>query len=79
MDLERTYQAYKDLGMGKKFEEFPDFSRYKKEQTWYEKVKSRRIGDYFQAYLSKSLHLLSSNVQENGNISEYCSTAYDNT
>lgn len=48
MDLERTYQAYKDLGMGKKFEELPDYARYKKERGWYEKCKNAK-GEYYQA------------------------------
>ena len=29
MDYDKTYQAYKDLGMGKKFENLPDYSLYK--------------------------------------------------
>ena len=27
----------------------PDYNRYKKEQSWYEKVKSKRTGEYNQA------------------------------
>jgi hypothetical protein len=49
MDYDKTYLAYKNLGMGKKFEEQPDFSRYKKEQGWYEKVKSKRTESFYQA------------------------------
>ena len=42
MDYDKIYLAYKNLGMGKRFEEHQDFSRYKKEQGWYERVKSPR-------------------------------------
>ena len=35
--------------MGKKFEQLPDYSRYKKEIDWNEKVKSPRTGEYYQA------------------------------
>jgi hypothetical protein len=48
MDYDKTYQAYKALGMGKKFEELPDYARYKKEERWYEKVKNAK-GEYYQA------------------------------
>jgi hypothetical protein len=49
MDYEQTYLAYKNLGQEKKFENLPDFNRYKKEKGWYEKVQSKRDGNYFQA------------------------------
>ena len=49
MDLERTYLAYKNLGMGKKFEEHPDYNRLKKEVGFFEKVKSPRTNEYIQA------------------------------
>ena len=35
--------------MAKKFESLPEYSRYKKEIGFYEKVKSPRDGEYFQA------------------------------
>jgi len=44
-----TYQKYKDIGQGKKFEDKPDFIRYKKELKWYDAVKSKRTGDFYQA------------------------------
>ena len=34
MDYDKPYQAYKDLGMGKKFEQHPDFGRYKKDNCF---------------------------------------------
>jgi hypothetical protein len=49
MDYEKTYQMYKDIGQGKKFEDSPDFHRYNKMQKWLEKVKSKRTGDFYQA------------------------------
>lgn len=49
MDYEQTYQVYKNLGQAKKFEEQPDFNHYKKQQGWFEKVKSPRTGEYYQA------------------------------
>jgi hypothetical protein len=36
MDFDKTYLAYKNLGQGKKFEQLPDYNRYKKEIGWYE-------------------------------------------
>ena len=51
MDYERTRQLYEEIGQLKKFEETPDFNRYKKEQKWNEKVKSKRTGEYHQAEL----------------------------
>ena len=30
MDYDKTYLAYKNLGQGKKFEQLPDYNRYKK-------------------------------------------------
>ena len=48
MDYDKTYQAYKDLVMGKKFEELPEYSQYMKEHKWYEKVKNAK-GDFHQS------------------------------
>jgi hypothetical protein len=33
----------------KKFQEKPEYFRYNKEKAWYEKVKSKRTGEYYQA------------------------------
>jgi len=49
MDYDKTYLAYKNLGQAKKFEQLPDYNRYKKEIDWNEKVKSPRTGEYYQA------------------------------
>jgi hypothetical protein len=49
MDYEKTYQLYKDIGQAKKFEDSPDYHRYTKIQKWYDKVKSKRTGDFYQA------------------------------
>jgi hypothetical protein len=46
MDYVKTRELYQELGQIKKFEETPDFNRYKKEQKWNEKVKSKRTGEY---------------------------------
>ena len=42
MDLERTYQAYKDLGMGKKFEEMPVYPDTKRNKDG---MKRSRVGE----------------------------------
>ena len=49
IDYEQTALIYRNLGHEKKFQEKPDYNRYKKEQSWYEKVKSKRTGEYNQA------------------------------
>ena len=49
MDFEKTKELYEKIGQIKKFEELPEIGRYNKELNWYERVKSNRTGDYFQA------------------------------
>jgi hypothetical protein len=49
MDYEKTKALYQELGQIKKFDETADFIRYKKELKWYEDVKSKRTGEYYQA------------------------------
>jgi hypothetical protein len=49
MDYNLTLETYRNFGHEKKFQEKPDYNRYKKEQGWYEKVKSKRTGEYNQA------------------------------
>jgi hypothetical protein len=44
MDFEQTYLTYKNLGQAKKFEQLPDYNRYKKEVGWFERVISPRTG-----------------------------------
>jgi hypothetical protein len=49
MDYDKTYMAYKNLGHEKKFEQLPDYPRYKKEKAWDEKCKSPRTSEFYQA------------------------------
>jgi hypothetical protein len=49
MDYEQTALIYRNFGQEKKFQEKPEHNRYKKEQAWYEKVKNKRTGEYYQA------------------------------
>jgi hypothetical protein len=49
MDYNQTLEIYKNFGQEKKFKEKPDYPRYNKEQGWYEKVKSKKTGEYYQA------------------------------
>lgn len=49
MDYVKTRELYQELGQLKKFEETTDFNRYNKELKWYENVKSKRTGEYYQA------------------------------
>jgi hypothetical protein len=49
MDYEQTALTYRNFGQEKKFQEKPDYTMYKKEQGWYEKVKSPRTGEFYQA------------------------------
>jgi hypothetical protein len=48
MDYVMTRELYQELGQIKKFEETADFNRYKKELKWYEDVKSKKTGEYYQ-------------------------------
>jgi hypothetical protein len=49
MDYNQTLEIYKNFDQEKKFKEKPEYSRYTKEQSWYDKVKSKRTGEYIQA------------------------------
>ena len=49
MDYVKTKQLYEEIGQIKSLEETADFSRYKKELKWYEDVKSKQTGEYYQA------------------------------
>jgi hypothetical protein len=49
MDYQKTVETYQKYGQGKKFEQLPDYIMYKKELGWYEKVKSPKTGEYYQA------------------------------
>jgi hypothetical protein len=48
MDYVKTFEQYQKYGMGKKFEQHPDFSTYKKQLGWNEKVKSPKTGEFYQ-------------------------------
>ena len=49
MDFDKTEQLYEEIGQKKKFEETADYNRYRKEKKWFETVKSKRTGEFFQA------------------------------
>ena len=53
MDYDKTATLYKNLSQpkafAKKFEDTPEFYSYEAEKKWYEQVKSKRTGDYYQA------------------------------
>ena len=49
MDYNKTRELYQEIGQIKKFEETADFNRYKKELRWYDDVRSKRTGEYYQA------------------------------
>jgi hypothetical protein len=49
MDFDKTFEIYQRHELAKTWENVPDNNRYKKEKGWYEKVKSKRTGDYYQA------------------------------
>jgi hypothetical protein len=50
MDYEQTSLIYKNLGQEKKFQEKPEvYQIYNKEKGWYEKVNTKRTGEYNQA------------------------------
>ena len=49
MDYEKTIQLYEKAGQIKKWEATADYNSYKAEQKWYEKVRSKRTGEFYQA------------------------------
>jgi hypothetical protein len=61
MDFERTAQVYKEIGQEKKFEETPDYNRYKKEIKWLESVRSKNTLQYFQAEYLKDKGMVPKN------------------
>jgi hypothetical protein len=48
MLYEKTIELYEKIGQIKKWEAEADFNAYKAEQTWLDKVKSKRTGDFYQ-------------------------------
>jgi hypothetical protein len=49
MDYEKTVALYEKAGLIKKWLENPESYEHKAEQTWYDKVKSKRTGEFYQA------------------------------
>ena len=49
MDFDKTVALYEKAGLIKKWKENPEYNVHKAEQTWYDKVKSKRTGEYYQA------------------------------
>jgi hypothetical protein len=51
MDYVKVESLYKELGQEqeKKFKETADYNRYRKELRWYDDVRSKRTGEYYQA------------------------------
>jgi hypothetical protein len=49
MDYERTVALYEKAGLIKKWKEDPESYQHKAEQDWYEKVKSPKTSDFYQA------------------------------
>ena len=48
MDYDKNLVTYQKLNMVKKWEDMPERNRHNKEKMWYDKVKSKRTGEYFQ-------------------------------
>ena len=49
MDFDKTVALYEKAGLMKKWLDTPEANLHKAEQTWYDKVKSKRTGEYWQA------------------------------
>jgi hypothetical protein len=49
LDYERTVALYEKAGLIKKWKEDPESYQHKAEQDWYEKVKSPKTSDFYQA------------------------------
>lgn len=49
MDYEKTIELYKNAGQIKKWENTPEYNSYRGEQAWYDKVKSKRTGEFYQS------------------------------
>ena len=48
MDYQKTIELYEKIGQIKKWEDTPESNSYKGEQAWYDKVKSKRTGEFYQ-------------------------------
>jgi hypothetical protein len=49
MDFEKTVSLYQKIGQQKAWDHTPERHRYNKEKAWYDKVKSKRTNQYYQA------------------------------
>ena len=49
MDYDKTVELYERAGLIKKWQENPESYRHAKEKTWYNKVRSKRNGEFWQA------------------------------
>ena len=49
MDFDKTVELYERAGLLKKWQENPESYVHESEKKWYEKVKSKRTGDFYQA------------------------------
>jgi hypothetical protein len=49
MDYDKTSELYQKYGQAKAWNQVPDKNRHEKEKAWYEKVKSKRTGAFYQA------------------------------
>ena len=49
MDYDKTVQLYEKAGLIKKWKENPESYLHNDEKVWYDKVKSKRTGEYYQA------------------------------
>jgi hypothetical protein len=49
MDYDKTRELYEKAGQIKRWEQTPEYLSHKSELDWYDKVKSKRTGDYYQA------------------------------
>ena len=49
MDYDKTVALYEKAGLIKKWKENPESYVHNAEKTWYDKVKSKRTGEYWQA------------------------------
>jgi hypothetical protein len=48
MDYQKTIELYEKIGQIKKWEDTPESNSYKGEQTWYDKGKGKRTGEFYQ-------------------------------
>jgi hypothetical protein len=49
MDYQKTAELYEKAGQKKRWENTPEYLSYLGQKAWYDKVKSKRTSDYYQA------------------------------